>query len=214
MAPFTRLFAILTGLALLAPGLGAQEGEPVSIRVEPDQGVPVLQLGDLLQEGSLREALESGLPLRILVRTQLWKDRFFDSQEGSAEWRASIVFDPLDEHYRVQASGSPSLDVTTESLREARQALQQSFRPPLEPSDPGRYYYLARVEVETLSLSDLEELQRWLRGELAPAVGGDQDVEGAMARGVRRLFVRVLGLPARRFELRTPTFDYQPRGGG
>lgn len=214
MAPHTRLFAIFVGLALAAPGLGAQEDEPVSLTVVPERGAVVLHLGDLLQEGALRNALESGLPLRILVRTQLWKDRFFDSQEGRAEWRASVVFDPLDETYRVQASGSPGLDLTLASLAEARLALQQNFRVPLTPAEPGRYYYLARVEVETLSLSDLEELERWLRGDLAPAVGSDQDVEGAVARGVRRLFVRVLGLPTRRFELRTETFEYPPGRGG
>ena len=81
----------------------------------------------------------------------------------------------------------------------------------LEPAGPGRYSALVVVEMETLSLSDLEELQRWLRGDLAPAVAGEEDVEGAVARGVRRLFVRALGLPAQRLRLRTPTFEI---GGG
>lgn len=213
MAPLTRLFAILVGLSLLAPNLVAQEGEPASLRVAPGEATVVLRLGDLLEGGALRDALESGLPIRILVRVQLWKDRLFDSQEGQAEWRASVFFDPLDETYRVQASRDPVIDLTLETLDEARRALQRNFRVSLRPRTPGRYYYLARVEVETLALSDLEELQRWLRGDLAPAVEGGREVEGAMAQGVRRLLVRVLGLPTRRFQLRTPTFAYPPGDG-
>lgn len=214
MAHLTRLSAILLGLVFLAPALGAQEGEAVSLRVAPGEGTVVLRFGDFLEEGALRDALESGLPVRILVRTQLWKDRFFDSQVGQAEWRASVIFDPLDGTYQVLAPGDPALDVTLESLDEARLALQRNFQVPLRPTEEGSYYYLARIEVETLSLSDLEELQRWLGGELAPAVEGEGEVEGAMARGVRRLFVRVLGLPTRRFQLRTPTFEFPPGDGG
>jgi hypothetical protein len=92
------------------------------------------------------------------------------------------------------------------TLGDVNGVLARHLRLPLRPTRSGRFYYIALVELETLSLSDLEELGRWLRGELAPAVRGDQDVEGALAKGVNRLLVRVLGVPARRVRLRTPTF--------
>lgn len=217
MAPLSRLIILTLGLLTGAgapASLTGQQEEPVALAVLPEDGSLRLRLGDLLQEGGLREALESGLPIRILVQAQLWKDRFFDSQEGSAEWRASVRHDPLDRTYRVQAGGSPSMDVTLETLEQARLTLQQSFDLPLRPREDGVYYYLVRVELETLSLSDLEELQRWLRGELGPAVRGDSDVEGAVARGFRRLFARVLGLPTRRVDLRSSTFRIPPDEGG
>ena len=68
--------------------------------------------------------------------------------------------------------------------------------------------------METLSLSDLEELQRWLQGELAPVVGGGGDVEGALAKGVRRVLVRMLGLPAKHFQIQSPSFQVEPGKGG
>ena len=77
---------------------------------------------------------------------------------------------------------------------------------PFRPGADGRWYYVVNAEVETLSLSDLQELRRWLRGELAPTVAGDENVENARARGVWRLVVRVLGLPARRYRDRTPSY--------
>jgi hypothetical protein len=76
----------------------------------------------------------------------------------------------------------------------------------VRPSRTGRYYYLAKLEVETLSLSDLEELRRWLRGEVGPAVAGSGSPESAVESGVRRVLVRMIGLPTRRMEARSGTF--------
>ena len=76
----------------------------------------------------------------------------------------------------------------------------------ITPRGRGRYYYLASLEMETLALTDLEELEGWLRGELSPAVGGQGSLLGAIGNGAKRLFIRVLGLPARRMEVRSPAF--------
>jgi hypothetical protein len=90
-------------------------------------------------------------------------------------------------------------------------ALQDRFELPLAPEEAGRFYYLGEVRVETLSLSDLEELQTWLRGDLAPAVSGEGRVEDAVGSGVRRMLVRMLGLPARRLRVRSPAFEIPER---
>jgi hypothetical protein len=139
------------------------------------------------------------------VVAELWKDGFFDSQKGRSEWRATVLFDPLEQKYRV-ATASGSAELSVDSIAGVREALETSFALPLRPREEGRYYYLGEVQVETLSLTDLEELQRWLRGDLAP----DQPMETAVGRGVRRAIVRMLGLPARRFKLRTEAFDVGP----
>jgi hypothetical protein len=64
------------------------------------------------------------------------------------------------------------------------------------------------VEIETLSLSDLEELRRWLQGDLAPSMAGGEPVGSAVGRGVRRIFVRALGLPTQRIEARSAAFNW------
>jgi hypothetical protein len=182
--------------------------EPLYLSVDPESGAPDIRFGSVFDDPGLTEALHSGLPLRIRVIVELWKDGFFDSQKGRAEWRASILYDPLEGRYRVATGEDGSVELALDSLSQARQALQRRFSTALRPLEEGRYYYLGRADVETLSLSDLEELQRWLRGDLAPAVAGDEEVGGAVGRGVGRLFVRILGLPARRFKLRTPKFEF------
>ena len=51
-----------------------------------------------------------------------------------------------------------------------------------------------------------EELRRWLRGEVAPAIGGEGSPERVVGAGMRRLLVRVLGLPTRSYEARSEIF--------
>jgi hypothetical protein len=205
---------LLVGLSARPARVAAQDGadEPLYLSVRSD-GSPEIRIGDLLDEGGLTRALHSGLPLRILIVAELWKDGFFDSQKGRAEWRATVVYEPLEERYRVATGGQGAVEVVADSLPEVRRILQDHFDLPLRPREDGRYYYLGEVEVETLSLSDLEELQKWLQGDLASVVSGEGKVEDAVGSGVRRMLVRMLGLPARRFRVRSPTFEYpEPPG--
>ena len=214
--------AVAVTLVLVAspPALTAQQadegrpggdGAPMYLRVAPRDGALQILIGDLFPaDGALAGAVHSGLPLRIRVVGELWKDGFFDSQRGRAEWRASVLFDPLERRYRIETGGAGTPEIAVDSLSQVEATLEDEFRMPLRPREEGRFYYLGFVEVETLSLSDLEELQRWLRGDLAPAVSGDAEVENAVGRGMRRVLVRMLGLPARRFRVRSPTFDMGP----
>ena len=193
-------------LSLAHPASG-QEMEPLALEVSPRSGQLMLHLGDLLADASVVDALHSGLPVRVRVVAELWKDRLFDGEEERAEWRATVVYEPLERTYRVQTSSADDHERIVSSLEEAGEILSRRVMVPLRPAEPGRYYYIANLEAGTLSLSDLEELARWLRGDLAPAGAGEERMEGALGRGVNRLLVRVLNMPARRFRARTPTFE-------
>lgn len=208
------LLLTLAFLSLLVVHLGAQEEAPLRFSIIPQTGEATVEVGNLLEDARLIEAIHSGLPLRIRIQTQLWEDGFFDDEVGRHEWRASVTFDPLTRRYRVQSGreGGDTREVNT--LEEARLALQQTLDIPLRPGKEGRFYYLADVEMETLSLSDLEELERWLHGELGPAVAGEHDVGGALARGFRRILVRMLALPTRKFQIRSPSFEIRRQEPG
>jgi hypothetical protein len=195
---------VVAGLA--APGpVVAQEDELLRLAVA-DAGTVLIEVGDVLETGGIRASLESGLPVRIRIVTELWRDQFFDALEGREEWQATLWHEPLDGSYRVEAeervlgrAGTPEA---------ATALLRTGVTSSLAPLRNGTHYYLGRIEIETLSLSDLEELRRWLQGELGPAVDGDDAVTGALGRGVRRIFVRALGLPAVRHQTRTPRFEW------
>jgi hypothetical protein len=55
-------------------------------------------------------------------------------------------------------------------------------------------------------VTDLDEVGRWLRGEMQPAVRGDGNPGTALGRGLRRLFVRLLGAERRNLQTRSATF--------
>jgi hypothetical protein len=201
-------------LGFLCPlPVGAQTNA-ARLGVEVATGAAELQLGGVLGDERFRDALAEGLPIRIRVVTELWRDGFLDSQLSRVEWRATVLQDPLDGSFRLAASGGGAArEQVLGSVAEIGRALEAAFTPPPPPVRPGRHYYLATLEVETLSLSDLEELRRWLRGDLAAGIQeGRRGVEGALARGVGRFMQRALGLPALRVRLQSPPFDYPPEG--
>lgn len=201
----TRLAAFFA--AALAAQTPQQPVRPLHLEVDPSTYALSFRLGASLADPRLDQVLSSGLPLRLTVRAELWRDRFIDGLAGQESWRAVLVYEPLEGRYHLRISSSPAAERSFRSLEEARAALQQPVRLHLRPERAGRYYYLATLEVETLSLSDIEELRRWLRGELGPAVSGEREPESALATGLQRLLIRVLGLPNRRFEVRTPAFE-------
>ncbi|MEK9499804.1 hypothetical protein [Gaopeijia maritima] len=204
MRRFLLLTILASGLALGLPsGVSAQDETWIS--VVPETGAARVEVGALLDDRALANAMHEGLPLRIGVSVELWADRFFDSEEGREEWKASVVYDPVTLDYEVQVGDRDPARLR--SLTQVREHLQRAFVLMLRPHRAGRYYYLATVEMATLSLSDLDELRRWLSGDLASGTQGDS--EGAVTRGVRRLFVRALGLPTRRLRLRTDAFDFE-----
>jgi hypothetical protein len=171
----------------------------------PDQGyAAVLSSEALLRDPALRDALESGLPLRFRLRVELWANRFFDRLAAEQEVAFALSQDPLDRAYVLTA---PTGERHFATVAQAEEAIAAQLRVQVRPGRQGRYYYLARLEVETLSLSDLEELRRWLRGEVGPAVEGRASPESAVESGLRRVLVRVIGLPTRRMEARSGTFN-------
>lgn len=196
---------MLLSLFAAAPA-AAQDGAPLYLAVRPEDGSLEIRIGDLFDDQGLVNALHSGLPVRIQIVVALWKDGFFDSEKGRGEWRASVLFDPLEQRYRVATGGDGATELSVDSLAALGEALQAGFDLPLRPREEGKYYYLGQVKVETLSLSDLEELQRWLQGDLGPAVRGEENVGTAVGRGINRIVVRMLGIPAKRFKVRTETF--------
>lgn len=187
----------------------SQERRAPSLKVDASAGHrPILHFGDLLDDKELSDAVHSGLPVRLRVRVELWRDRLVDDLQQAQSWNAILLYDPLDREYSVRTRGNPATQRSFTALEPARRALEGPSTLVLRPNRRGSYYYTATIEVETLSLSDLQELERWLQGELQPAVSGNRSVTGAVGEGAKRLLIRVLALPARTVDLKTPSFRF------
>lgn len=204
------MIALLVSMMLFggAPAPTPVQGLPLTIVTDSARGFrPQLQVGSIMDDPALEEAVRSGVPLRLRLRTELWRDGFFNSLEGDEQMTVVVFFQPLEERFVVRTNYPGRVEVRGfDSFAAVRSHLERSYTPDLRPRRRGRYYYTALLELETLTLSDLAELERWLKGELQPAVSGERSVPNAVGQGVKRLLVRVLRLPARRYEARSPWF--------
>jgi hypothetical protein len=205
------LFAL--ALLALAPPAGAQHGPRLEIELPPQQMLlregPLVRGVNMLDDAQLRDLLRNGFPARFTFRVELWSaSGVFNNLQASTTWDLIVRYEPLTKSYQViRIDGDrASLLGTYTDASEAAEAVGVAVKAPLNAPSRDRYYYTAVLDVEVLSLSDLDELERWLRGELRPAIRRPQKTGTALTRGLRTLVVRLLGGTKRHFEARTGTF--------
>ncbi|HEY7614622.1 MAG TPA: DUF4390 domain-containing protein [Gemmatimonadales bacterium] len=210
---------VLLLLALLVtavPGdARAQAGNSVrlEVRLTPDTArngsrVPVVRSDNLLGDGRWLSTLRSGLPVRLHYRIEVWRSRdgWMDQLTRQVYWDVVLRHEPLLDEYtmltifgvRVQERRYATLDALTAALAFAYQIN-------VGPGQRGNYYYTATLEVSTLSDSDLDELERFLEGDLGDD-GGQGGLGEALGRGATRFLLRLAGLPSLRLEERTRRF--------
>jgi len=200
---------LLTSLGWTGLAIAASPQTP-AFHVSVDAGVAfsaTVHAAGVLDDEALENAVRSGLPLRLRFRTELWRDRLFDELVDVHDWSLIVVYEPIEGRFIVQGTGAFAPSGEFDTFTAVRAAIERDYSIAVRPPRAGRYYYSATLEIETLSLSDFEELENWLRGELRPAVAGERSVIGAVGQGVKRAVIRLLGMPAKRFEARSEKFE-------
>lgn len=210
--------AWLTALVLsIAMPLAAQRDARLVVALPntaTDAMVPEVSAVNVLDDRSLDELLHSGFPARLHYRLELWQaGGLFDNLQRHAEWDVIVRYNPLERRYsatRIEADRATSLG-SLGTMKEVNAALGKPFTPTIaapKAADRNRYYWICTLDVEMLSVNDLDEVERWLHGELTPAVHGDRNPGTALGRGVTTLITRVLGGKERHYEARTR--EYRP----
>lgn len=208
------LLLLLAGAPLAPASAGAQRRAGVEVVLPPrerlaDDG-PTVRAVSVLRDDAMRDLVRSGFPARLHFRVELWSDEgWVNDLRATREWDVIVRYDALDATYRtylVLGDQSPALIGRSARYEDARDVAERAMPAPLVPRRPGKYYYLAVLDVETLSLGDLDELERWLRGELKPAIRRPGRTGGAIARGAGTLFARLLGGDRRHYDARSPGF--------
>jgi hypothetical protein len=198
--------------SLLLPEVGIAQAPPPPARsptltVTLQNDLPRVRSTGLLADGKFIALMRSGFPLRLHYRLELWRVRasWFDQFVREVSWDAVARNDPLaDDFVLIRQGGAVSRYATPEQLAAALDIPYTiTVRP---PANSGRYYFVARLEVTTLNDTDLQELSRWLSGDVGPVVSGEGSFGEALARGAQRVLVRLAGLPRQRLEARSPTF--------
>ncbi len=175
---------------------------------------PLVRSYDMLSDDETQELLRSGFPARLHYRVELWADgRFFDELRRDAEWDVVVRWEGVDQTYEVfQLVGDRRFSLGAFArIEDAEAAVSRPVRVPIRaPDEDRRFYYRVTLDVEVLSISDLDEVERWLKGELQPAVSGRGNPGTAFTRGLRALTTRLLGGERREYSTRSASF--RPRG--
>lgn len=173
---------------------------------------PTVRALDVVSDAETKGLLESGFPARLHFRVELWSaGRVFDAMQSSTEWDLFIYYDGLGKKYRVVRVEGNGDAITSagqfgsyeEMTREVERAQRVALR---ATQQKNRQYYIGVLDLESMSLTDLDEVERWLRGELQPAVRGKGNPGTALGRGIRQVFVRLLGAERRNLQARSRTF--------
>jgi hypothetical protein len=202
----------LTRAALLACALSALWSAPASAqrRVQLDVGVPsqatpvTVTATGLFGDPDMRELVRSGFPASLRYRLELWRaGGLFNDLEGTQEWELIVQYDPSGQRYRVVRREAGRLEDlgSFATLSTAQAMLERPLKLTLVPQRQAkRYYYNFVLDVSALSVSDMDQLERWLRG----VRGGT--AAGAISSGMRTLMLRMLGGEKQHYERRSSTF--------
>jgi hypothetical protein len=93
-------------------------------------------VGSVLADISLEEAVHCGLPLRLTFGVVLWRDGFFDSLEGTETWTAVLMHEPLDGNYTVIARANPTEAKQVQTYAAARGELEGDYLLAIRPARP------------------------------------------------------------------------------
>jgi hypothetical protein len=158
----------------------------------------------------MSDLIRSGFPARIRYKIERWAaGGFADDLRATREWNVIVRYDQLAGVFTVVRvfRGTATALGQASTIAGADSIVARLTRTPIPPPRRGeRSYYTLAIDLEMLSLSDLDELEHWLRGEFRPAVRGERNPGTALTRGIRTLVVRLLGGEKRRYEARSPTF--------
>lgn len=176
---------------------------------------PLVRATGVLEDRAVDELLRGGFPARLRYRVELWAEgRVVDELQRAVTWDVLVRTRGLDGRFEViQRVGDRPLSLGDFArVEDAAVAVARPVRVPIRPAADGRrQYYFATLQVEALSVSDLDEVNRWLRGDLQPSVRGERNPGTAITRGVRSLAARLLGGSRRRYEARSLSFRASSR---
>lgn len=209
------LLLVMAAATLAGPARGQSVRVSVEVRLEANDGPggarrPIVYLRHLLRDERWAQALDNSLPIIVTHRLELWRSRqgWIDEYASAVEWRVFVTKEPLQEEYAV------TVVYGTRPQRPIRFAVRDSAEAYLErpnlveygPSRPGRYYYTLTSRITSLSDTDIDQLERFLAGDPDLEVS-DRGGGTALGRGIRRLLLRIAGLPSDVIQSRSEQFD-------
>ena len=195
-------------LLLLAAPASARDAQVSVFRGEDDLLVDVHTEG--LIDDDVQRALRSGLPARVRLRVVLWARRavLWDEPVTDVQIDLRVVHVLLDDRYDVLDDTGRLVFTSTEVVEVASWVEDTRALPlcALDELDPDRSHYVTtEMRLDPLTIEELRDLRRWLRGALA-----EEDDRSSVERLSGQLLGVVkgkLGLGDRRRTGRSANFE-------
>ena len=169
---------------------------------------------DMLAGSYLRDNLAAGFPARFHFRVELWSIGglfgLSHDLERSIEYDILVHFIALEKTYAVTLAEKDRVPFSLGKFTRVEDAERAVARPipvPITaPKSKRLMYYQVTLEAANIQISDLDDLNRWLRGELGPAISGNRNPGTALSRGLKSIVAKLLGGSAREYVTTSPDF--------
>jgi hypothetical protein len=213
MYALVSLLFMTAGEHLVASSVYAQRARLEIILPAKDKlaaEAPKVRAMGMITSKQTSELIRNGFPARLHFKIERWTGgTLVNEVKATTDWEVIVEYDALNKVYRVVRATADRATVLGEykELRDAETKVAEPFQPPIVPPRPGqKSYYTVTLDVEAMSLSDLDEVRRWVKGELRPAMGGKRNPGTAVTSGIRRFFVKLLGGERVRYQANTGVF--------
>ncbi len=171
---------------------------------------PTVRTVGIVTSPHTAELIRNGFPARLHYKLERWAaGTFVNDVKATKEWEVIVEYDALENQYRVMRVTDEKAVVlgTFDKLRDAETKVAEPYRVSITlPKQGEKGYYALKLQVEAMSLGDLDEVRRWLKGELRPVVRGRRSPGTALTIGVRTLLVHLLGGERGEYHVSTGVF--------
>lgn len=199
------LCAVFVCLSLVLPqAVWAQNQLAVTVIAPTLTSPATAAVTGVLSDKAFDKVMRSGFPVRVHVKAELWHNRsFLDEITAESEWDFFVKFDTFESVYYVVRIVGDSITQLGPfaKLAAAQQTAEIPFALRLPTPPRGRDSYISvQADVQTIEMSDLDELMSWLRGDARKAVQGKKNPTTVVGGALRSLGSRLLGAEVRHLE--------------
>jgi hypothetical protein len=206
--------ALATAPATVPAEVADAQSAKVDITLPPHDSLalrpPAVRTIGVVSARHTSELIRNGFPARLHYKIERWAaGSFVNDVKARTEWELIVEYDALSKKYRVirVTPDRATLLGEYDSIADANAKVEEPYQPRLStPRKGNKSYYAVTLTVEAMSLTDLDEVQRWLKGELRPAMRGRRNPGTAVSSGLRTLLVRILGGERLQYQAATGTF--------
>jgi hypothetical protein len=205
------LLAILVITALPFSVSKAIDLEISPIKFEDDAVTAEISINDSLPS-NLTGYMKKGVPISFDYKLELWRSRagWLDKLVDNVGIGYRLRYDTWEKGYTIISEQSRlTVEYILEEAREASDLVKSSGHLKMSIDDvSGDYYIIGKLTIKTMSLSNLKEVESWLKGEISGAKKPKiRDTPDKFSEFLFNTALKVSGLKNISEEIRTPFFE-------